>query len=311
MIITVTMNPALDKTLVLNEFHPGMVNRVKSLRRDAGGKGLLVSKTIDALDGDSVALGIVGGSIGHFIRSQLNDIGIEHDFVEVDAETRTNLKIVDNASQTYTEINEPGAPVHKMTIEEVMFTLEGRVEKDDLVIFAGSLPEGAGPETYHDMIAYCHERGARCYLDCEGAALAAGIQAKPEMIKPNKYELSALCGCDPEDDIACLEEAKRLVREGVESVLLSLGSYGAIYLSEHFCLRAQGLKVPVIGRSGAGDAMTAAMALGEQRGLSPEDRLRFAVAAASAKIMIAGTQPPEKETVEELMPKVVITELTP
>ena len=106
-----------------------------------------------------------------------------------------------------------------------------------------------------------------------------------------------------------MQEAKQLVAQGVGSVLLSLGAYGALYVSENFCLRGQGIKVPVIGRSGAGDAMTAAMVLGEEKGMPPEERLRYAIASASAKIMVAGTQPPERETVEEMLPKVVVTNM--
>lgn len=309
MIITVTLNPALDRTLVLAEFHPGMVNRVKSIRRDAGGKGLLVSKTIEALGGESVAISIVGGATGQFIRGQLDEMGIQNDLVEVNTETRTNLKIIDNTKKTYTEINEPGAPVHEMVVEEAVYALESHMRKGDAVVLAGSLPEGCKPGIYADIIQVCKAAGARVYLDCDGEAFKLGVAAKPHLIKPNKYELAELCGCDPEDDIACMQEAKQLVAQGVGSVLLSLGAYGALYVSENFCLRGQGIKVPVIGRSGAGDAMTAAMVLGEEKGMPPEERLRYAIASASAKIMVAGTQPPERETVEEMLPKVVVTNM--
>lgn len=309
MIITVTLNPALDKTLVLSEFHPGMVNRVKSIRRDAGGKGLLVSKTISALGGDSVAIAIVGGATGQYIRAQLDEMGVAHDLVEVNAETRTNLKIIDTLNKTYTEINEPGAVVHDMVVDEVIYALQSHARRGDRVVLAGSLPEGCRADVYADLISYCEEIGADAYLDCDGKALQLGVNAKPHLIKPNKYELAELCGCDPEDDIACLQEARRLVAEGVGSVLLSLGAYGAIYVGENFCLRAQGLKVPVVGRSGAGDAMTAAMVLGEAKGMPPRERLRYAIASSAAKIMVAGTQPPEKETVEELLPKVNVTDM--
>ena len=309
MIITVTLNPALDKTLVLAEFHPGMVNRVKSIRRDAGGKGLLVSKTIEALGGESIAISIVGGATGQFIRGQLDEMGIQNDLVEVNTGTRTNLKIIDNTKKTYTEINEPGAPVHEMVVEEAVYALESHMRKGDAVVLAGSLPEGCKPGIYADIIEVCKAAGARVYLDCDGEAFKLGVAAKPHLIKPNKYELAELCGCDPEDDIACMQEAKQLVAQGVGSVLLSLGAYGALYVSENFCLRGQGIKVPVIGRSGAGDAMTAAMVLGEEKGMPPEERLRYAIASASAKIMVAGTQPPERETVEEMLPKVIVTNM--
>ena len=125
-------------------------------------------------------------------------------------------------------------------------------------------------------------------------------------MKPNRFELANLCGCEPDDEIACVDGAMRLVADGIEHVMLSLGAYGAIYLGKDFALRAAGLKVPVVGRSGAGDAMMAALVLGLIRGLNPEDRLRYAVAAASAKIMVPGTQPPEEQQVQALLDKVIV-----
>ncbi|MGI6215450.1 MAG: 1-phosphofructokinase [Christensenellales bacterium] len=309
MIITLTLNPALDKTLVLSELTVGKVNRVKSIRRDAGGKGLLVSKTIGALGKESMALGVVGGATGQFILSQLDELGIANDLVEVNTETRTNLKIIDNQNKSLTEINEPGAPLHNMVIEDVLYTLKSHVMKDDVVILAGSLPEGCKDDIYANIIIHCKKVGAKVYLDSEGEPLRLGIEQKPYMIKPNKFELSSLCGCDPEDDIALLTYAKKLVKEGIPKVLLSLGALGAIYISDDFVLRAHGLDVPVVGRSGAGDALTAGMVMAEEEGKSPEECLRFAMACASAKIMVAGTQPPEAETVEQLLPKVEIFDM--
>ena len=309
MIITVSLNPALDKTLVLSELQTGKVNRVKAIRRDAGGRGLSVSKTVNALGGESVALCIIGGATGMFIRTQLDNLGIENDTVEVQSETRTNLMIVDNFNKTHTEILEPGAPVHQMAVDEILFALRSRARAGDIIVLAGTLPEGCKPDIYNDVIRYAKTIGASTYLDSDSETLALAVNEKPDLIKPNKYEMAALCDCDPEDDIAVLEAARKLVRNGVGSVLLSLGAYGAIYVSNGFCLRGLGLKVPVIGRSGAGDSMLAAMALGEERGLSPKERLRFAIAAASAKITMAGTQPPEAETVEEFLHEVVVTDM--
>ncbi len=306
MIITLTLNPALDKTLVLSELEVGKVNRVKSIRRDAGGKGLLVSKTIGSLGKESMAIGVVGGTIGQFILSQLDSLGIANDLVEVNTETRTNLKIIDNKNKSFTEINEPGAPLHNMVIEEVFYTLKSHVVKGDRVVLAGSLPEGCRDDIYAQIINHCNSVGAKVYLDAEGEPLRLGIEQKPYMIKPNKFELSSLCGCDPEDDIALLAYAKQLVKNGVPNVLLSLGALGAIFVSKDFVLRAHGLEVPVVGRSGAGDALTAGMVMAEEEGKSPEECLRFAIACASAKIMVAGTQPPEAETVEQLLPQVKI-----
>ena len=116
MIVTVTLTPALDKTVTLPGFAIGKVNRIASLRLDAGGKGINVSKVLKSLGGESVATGILGGSTGKFIQDSLNEMGIESDFVFVPQETRTNLKVIDPENHTNTDINEPGAPVSQAAL---------------------------------------------------------------------------------------------------------------------------------------------------------------------------------------------------
>lgn len=141
MIITVTMNPAIDKTVDIDRLERGDLNRIKRVELDAGGKGINVSKTIKELGGSSIATGFLGGNSGQIIRQVLKDWGVETDFVEVDGETRTNLKVVEKMGEV-TELNEPGPEVTEAQLEALMLKLEGYAGADTLFVLAGSIPKG-------------------------------------------------------------------------------------------------------------------------------------------------------------------------
>ena len=137
MIVTITLTPALDKTVTLPGFAVDKVNRVQSMRLDAGGKGINVSKVLKALGTDSVACGILGGGTGRFIQNSLTEAGIACDFAQVPQDTRTNLKVIDPVNHTNTDINEAGAPVSEETLEEVFARAAAHLHKDDIVVLAG------------------------------------------------------------------------------------------------------------------------------------------------------------------------------
>ena len=143
MIYTVTLNPALDKTVVIPHFRADTVNRVTNVRMDPGGKGINVSKVLAELGEASVAFGFAGGAAGQALRRMLAERGLESELYEADGETRTNLKIIDPASHTNTDINEPGPQVSATALEELLRRLLARIAPGDLVVLSGSLPAGA------------------------------------------------------------------------------------------------------------------------------------------------------------------------
>ena len=143
MIITVTLTPALDKTVVIPDFGVDRVNRIQSLRLDAGGKGINVSKGLRVLGMDTLATGILGGGTGRYIEKCLHEAGIACDFVWTDADTRTNLKVVDPLRHSNTDINEPGAPADESVLEEVYRKAEAAAKPGDIVVLAGKAPAGA------------------------------------------------------------------------------------------------------------------------------------------------------------------------
>lgn len=148
MIYTVTLNPALDKTVEIQDFAVDSVNRVTAMRTDPGGKGINVSKVIQKLEGKSIAAGILGGSTGKAILAALEEMELETCFHFVEGETRTNLKVVDPKRHTNTDINEQGITVTEEVLENLLKGLLGKLNKGDIVVLSGSLPKGAPKDTY-------------------------------------------------------------------------------------------------------------------------------------------------------------------
>ena len=300
MIYTVTLNPALDKSYVIRDFGAGKLNRVLESRSDPGGKGINVSKTICALGGQSVAMGIVGGETGKYIVNSLAQMGIACDFVQGSRETRTNIKISDPVSNTTTDINESGF-MDAEACEAVFERLLGRVKAGDIAVIAGKIDL-----TKCDLarqIQALVARGARVLLDTEGEALKQGVQAGPYLIKPNEEEFRALAEKDCGDIPSLAAQAARLGRRyDIARVVVSLGQRGALFVSDGEAYYAPALPVTSVSTVGAGDAMCAALSYGLDKGLDEMEINRLSMAASAAAVCTPGSQSPEKTTIEALLP---------
>lgn len=306
LIVTVTLNPALDKTVTLPMFHIGHVNRVEKMRLDPGGKGINVSKTIQALGGKSIAMGILGGWAGRYIKTCLDKAGITNDFAYVRQTTRTNLKIIDPELHTNTDVNEPGLPVSSRSVNRVFESLAAKVTAGDTVVLAGKTPPGVEDSLYGEWAQRLHQKGVRVCLDADGPLLAHGIAALPEMIKPNEEEFSRLVG-RPLDSIQDMARAAlQLNQRGIGQIVISMGEKGALFVRGGRVKIAHGLKVPVKSTVGAGDAAVAALVLSCERGEDWLDTIRLAVAAGTAAVMCEGTETIAMDSVKSLLPQVVV-----
>ena len=309
MIYTVTLNPAIDKTVVIENFGAGSVNRVKSVREDPGGKGINVSKCLQSLGTDSVAAMILAGDTGRRLENMLECLKIPVLSVWAEGESRTNLKIIDPCKKENTDINEPGPVVSAELLEQLKVSIGDRIRTDDIVILSGSLPAGVDRSLYGVWTAYFRELGACVYLDADGEPMHRGMAAIPYMIKPNNDELAALMGESSLTMEEMLKEGKRLHDSGIEEIVISLGGDGALFVSRDGAFRAAGLDVPVKSTVGAGDSVVAAMAYGHEKKLSREEKIRLAVAIGAGSVMQSGTQPPEGSLVWELAKQVEIQKL--
>lgn len=305
MIYTVTLNPALDKTVEIPNLTLDTVNRITEMRTDPGGKGINVSKVIAKLGGTSKAFGLLGGESGRTIQSELHQMGLSTSFRFLPGQTRTNLKIVDPVRHTNTDLNEPGMEVCEQDLSLLLHDLLSDLHPGDIVVLAGSLPTGAPRDTYKTWVSACRSAGAKVFLDADGDLLSEGLKGVPTLIKPNNDELSRLVGRKLETVAELAEAAKGLLEAGVERVVVSMGGRGALYLRNGSTLYAEGLQVPVGSTVGAGDSVVAALAFAEDTGLSEEEAVVLSTATGAANVMCSGTQAAERAQVEALMPRVV------
>lgn len=309
MIYTVTLNPALDKTVEIPNFTPDTVNRITRMRTDPGGKGINVSKVIAKLGGTSKAIGILAGDSGHAIQSALDRENLANHFRFVEGETRTNLKIIDPENHTNTDINEPGIEVRAPELTALLYDLLKELRSNDIVVLAGSLPKGAPKDTYYTWVDACKNAGAKVFLDADGELLAEGLKAVPYLIKPNNDELSRMMGRELKTLDELADAGQSLIRRGIERVVVSMGGRGALYLHKDRVIYAPALKVKVGSTVGAGDSVVAALAYAEAHGLSEEQTVRLSTATAAANVMCSGTQAAERSVIEDLIPSVTFLHL--
>ena len=309
MIFTLTLNPAMDKTVVIENFAPGGVNRIKTLRVDVGGKGINVSKCLKSLGCDTTAAAFWGGAAGQRGIGFLRENGIGALSVQVAEDTRTNLKIIDPVRHENTDINEPGPTVTAENLAELTEKLDAAIVPGDILILSGSIPKGCESGIYRDLITRYQGKGAKVYLDADGENFRLGITAAPALIKPNIDELNRHLGAELKEVSEIAAAAKEFLKLGIAEVVISLGADGALLVKEGLCLKAEGLKVPVQSTVGAGDSMVAALACGAEKGLSDAQRLKLAIAISAASVMCSGTQAPERETIETLYRQVKIREV--
>ena len=306
MIATVTLNPAIDKSVTVRGFEIGKTNRGEVDRVDAGGKGINVAKALKRLGSTVCALGLVAGSNGRFILDALSAEGIPADFVHVSGETRVNLKIHDPEKGTETELNEPGFRVTAAHLEGLRRKIKAHAPQCQVMVFSGSLPPDAAPAIFADLIRIAKAHGAKCFLDTAGAGLKHGLAAGPFLIKPNRAEVEDLLKSSLRTHRELVEAARSLMRMGSEQVLISLGAEGAIGVAGKEALFAQPPKVEVRSSVGAGDTMVAAMAYAAVEGLPFRQAFCLAVAASAATVAMEGTKVADLAAAQELIPQVTL-----
>ncbi|HWO26558.1 MAG TPA: 1-phosphofructokinase [Kofleriaceae bacterium] len=310
MIYTLTLNPAIDRELAVPSIVLGEVLRATAHRVDWGGKGFNVSRSLRALGGESTALGFVGGEAGRRIAAGLAQLGIAVDFVEIAGETRTNVTVVDGVR--YLKVNEPGPTITAAEEARLIDKVRALARPGDWWVLSGSLPPGASPGIYADVIRIVQAAGARAVLDTSGAALAQGCAAQPFLVKPNAAEAAELTGrrVDPSEDGdgfgAARDAAADLHARGVSYVLLSLGRRGALLSDGRSSWMARPPRITERNPVGAGDSMVAGMVWGLAQGMPVERALRWAVASGAAAASLDGTAFGTHAEVTALEPQVEV-----
>lgn len=311
MIVTVTLNPALDKTITISELRVGDLNRVQQIRLDPGGKGINVAKVLKNFSEDVIATGYIGNSQREFIQRNLHESGIKTAFVEVNGVTRTNLKIVDNKTKVTTEINEPGFQI--LPEDKVNFSnnIARLLQDASFLVLGGSLPLGIPEDIYKDYIVLAKDKNVKTILDADGTALKEGIKARPFAVKPNIHELERLIGRSLTTDKEIVAAGHELIAEGITIVIISMGSKGAIVLNKAEAFRV--IPFPIIPQStvGAGDSMVAATVYALLQNKSLEEVARWATTAGTVTASKPGTDVCTLAEVENSLNKVNVTWIQP
>jgi 1-phosphofructokinase len=287
-ILTVTLNPAVDEAVSVDEFVHGSVNRCRLDALDAGGKGINASRVMHRLGRETIALGFVGGVTGAMVRQRLDEEGVAHAFDGVEELTRLNVMLYERRTALRTRLYLPGASVAPQRLMQLRKRL-ALTPAGGVVVFGGSIPPGLASTTYHDLVAWLKGRGVLTVVDTSGAALAEVLAAHPTLIKPNAEEAAEVVGFPIVSDTDALRAARELQRRGAENVVVSQGAAGAIGISGTDSFKAIPPSVTAKSTVGSGDSMVAGLAIAVADKMGLEEGLRLGTAAGAATAMIEGT----------------------
>jgi tagatose 6-phosphate kinase len=306
MITTVTLNAAIDKTYYLPQFQLGTVSRVKQMLAVPGGKGINVARVIHQLGERVLTTGFIGGSNGQFIKSELQKLGIDYDFVDIQGESRLCLNIIDESDQSSTEILEPGPTIQIKDIEAIKERVRKLSQKSKVITFSGSVPNGTPNDVYAELIQIAKSEGAKVLLDTSGDALVKAIKAQPFLIKPNEHEVEIIIGRKIERESDLYNSILQLLQSGIECVVVSLGGKGSVVGYKGELHRITAPQISAVNTVGCGDSFVAGMAYGVAKGRTIMECLRLATAVGSANALTVQAGFVRKEDVESLLPLVEI-----
>ena len=306
MILTVTLNAAIDKTLAVPNFRLGRRHRSVEQRSSAGGKGVNVARALKALGQPVIATGVAGGPTGTRIIELLTDEAILSDFVRIQDESRTSTAVVDPTTGAQTEINERGPLVTpgelSLFVDKLLYLAKGA----DICVFSGSLPRGLEPELYASLIGEMRRLDITTVVDSEGDPLRLALRAEPTLATPNEIEAEQLVGhefADEEDRISAVREIVALGAK--EAMMTSASGCIALFSQESPKLyRASLAPLEPVSTVGSGDAFLAGYLAARYRGDSAERSVRFGVACGAQSTQHLGAGVLDAREVERLLPAV-------
>jgi 1-phosphofructokinase family hexose kinase len=312
VIVTVTLNAALDRTLTVPNFQRGQRHRATQGLMLAGGKGINIARALKLLGVPVVATGLVGGRTGTRIVDELTGEAILNDFVRIEGESRTSTAVVDPTAPTYTEINEWGPAVRPDELEMLLGKLAYLAQSADAVVFAGTLPRDVDEGFYGEAIRELNRRGVRTVLDSEGQPLRLGVQAEPLLVSPNQREAEGLVGQEFSDDDDFLLGLDSIAERGARNVLITQEAGCFALLREERAsrrYRARAPEVEPVSAVGSGDVLLAAFLAAWLDEKPAEEALRTAVATGTASTLEVGAGRFDEREAGRLLTAVEVTEL--
>lgn len=284
MIYTLTLNPAIDYYMSMENFQLGSLNSLEEGYTLPGGKGINVSKVLKNFSVESKALGFVGGFTGDYIKKHLNEYEIESDFIELQENTRINIKLKTKDSET--EIAGKSPTISKENIEELLKKFE-EIKKDDVVILSGSVPNSISKSIYADIIKLL-PKDCKVILDTRGLPFVEGLKEEVFLTKPNNHELEEFFNRKLNNIEEIIQAGKDLQALGSKNVLISLGKDGSILITEKEVYIGNAPQGKLISSVGAGDSMVAGVVYGIAKGMTLEDSYKYGIASGSSTAFSEG-----------------------
>jgi 1-phosphofructokinase len=304
VLATLTLNPAIDRTVTIPGFTPGAVNRVAASVDRPGGKGINVAAALADAGRAVAALGFLGRDNADVFEAFFAARGIEDGCVRLPGATRVGIKIFDSVRRETTDINFPGLTPGASDLDALRARLAGL--SGGWCVLAGSLPPGVPAGIYREWVGLLRGHGVRTGVDTSGAALGEAIKAPPDFIKPNVHELEALAGGTLSGEAAVIAAARQIAVGGVRLVVVSRGAEGACFVTAEEVVVARPPVMPVRSTVGAGDAMVAGVVAAQADGLSLTETARLGTAFAMRALLRAGDDPGAAPGVEALASRVWI-----
>jgi 1-phosphofructokinase len=312
MILSVTVNPSVDHTLFLDEIKIGDTNRIQRTERDAGGKGINLSRVVAEMGFPSYATGFLGGGPGAYVRSVLDRQGVRHRFVAVAGETRINFS-VETGKGPPTTFNERGPEISDDELDELTRLCLEVAPDVEWAALGGSVPPGVPDDVFKVLGKLFAEAGCRVVIDADGEPMRLGMEARPHFIKPNENEAERLLG----HPVTTLEQAavsagellERLGRDEGRIVVISRGKKGAVLASDEGVFSGVSPKVEAISTIGSGDSLIGGMLWALQEGKTLEEAFAWGLAAGAATASTGGSEIAQRPKVLELFPQARVERL--
>ncbi|KUM11372.1 1-phosphofructokinase [Acinetobacter calcoaceticus] len=306
-VLTITLNPAIDVTIQLNELQVGEVNRQESVEIHAAGKGLNIAQVLKDLGHEVIVSGFLGTTNRQIFDNHFKEAQFQPEFIYIEGETRQNIKIAEHSGRM-TDLNGKGFLVSEQDKKNLFQKIEMILPQVEVIAIAGSLPQGFSVDELKQLIKLIQGQGKKVALDTSGKALVAAIECQPWMIKPNtdelveSYQLPATTYAEQKKLFENLAE--------IEHVVISMGEDGVNWLHNTQPLHAKAPKVVVKSTVGAGDSLLAGMIHGLMNGFSAEETLKTATAIASHAVTQIGFRIPNVEMLNQLKAQTTINSLS-
>lgn len=287
MILCITPNPAIDRTLILPHLIPGQVHRAQQVIVAAGGKGLNVARTIQILSGEPLCMGFAGGHMGRLLAALAQRDGLNSDWTWTNAETRTSTILV-SPSGDATVVNEPGMPVAASDWKQLQLDVGRQLSAAGLVCLSGSLPPHSSAEDLQGLLNMLVDSGRQVWVDTSGTTLSTVLAYPHICVKVNGNEIGEALGFEVNDVQSSKRALLQLAERGHPAALITLGSEGALLSTANGRWHAQGPHVAVVSTVGSGDAFLGGLVSALDRGKGLPEGLCDAVAAGTANTLSAG-----------------------